>query len=30
MNVLRGGKIKSPPKGFFDQFDKDMKMLVGF
>lgn len=30
MDVLPGGKIKSPPAGFFDQFDKDMKTLIGF
>lgn len=30
MDILPGGKIQDPPKGFFDQFDKDMKMLVGF
>lgn len=30
MAVLEGGKIRKPPRGFFDQFDKDMKTLVGF
>lgn len=28
--VLEGGRIKKPPKGFFDQIDIDMKTLMGF
>ncbi|KWT84043.1 DUF3696 domain-containing protein [Candidatus Magnetominusculus xianensis] len=28
--VLPGGKIRRPPKGFFDQMDKDMTALMGF
>ncbi|MBF2707309.1 AAA family ATPase [Flavobacterium soyangense] len=27
--VLNGGKIQRPPKGFFDQLDKDMNSLMG-
>jgi len=27
--VLKGGKIQRPPKGFFDQLDKDMNSLMG-
>ena len=30
LNLLPGGKIKNPPKGFFDQFDIHMKTLMGF
>ncbi len=28
--ILPGGRIKNPPKGFFDRLDKDMKTLTGF
>ena len=28
--ILSGGRIKRPPKGFFDRLDKDMKVLTGF
>ncbi|MBF0519577.1 MAG: DUF3696 domain-containing protein [Nitrospirae bacterium] len=28
--VLPGGKIRKPPKGFFDQKDLDMRALMGF
>jgi len=28
--VLDGGKIQRPPKGFFDQLDIDMNILMGF
>ena len=28
--ILPGGRIKKPPKGFFDRLDKDMKTLTGF
>ncbi|MCG6552200.1 MAG: DUF3696 domain-containing protein [Candidatus Magnetominusculus sp. LBB02] len=28
--VMPGGKIRRPPKGFFDQMDKDMTTLMGF
>lgn len=28
--ILKGGRIKKPPKGFFDQIDIDMKKLIGF
>jgi len=28
--VLKGGKISKPPKGFFDQIDKDLETLMGF
>ena len=28
--ILPGGKIRKPPKGFFDRLDKDMKTLTGF
>ncbi len=28
--VLKGGKIKNAPNGFFDQLDKDMSTLMGF
>lgn len=28
--ILKGGKIKNPPEGFFDQIDKDMEALIGF
>lgn len=28
--ILPGGKIKSPPKGFFDQIDIHMQQLMGF
>lgn len=28
--VLAGGKINRPPKGFFDQIDKDLETLMGF
>lgn len=30
LTVLKGGKIKNVPNGFFDQLDKDMKTLLGF
>lgn len=30
MPVLEGGKIQRPPKGFFDQIDKDLEALMGF
>jgi len=28
--ILPGGKIRRPPKGFFDRLDKDMETLMGF
>ncbi|MCP4113591.1 MAG: DUF3696 domain-containing protein, partial [Desulfobacteraceae bacterium] len=28
--ILPGGKIRKPPKGFFDRLDKDMETLMGF
>ncbi len=28
--ILSGGKIRKPPKGFFDRLDKDMETLMGF
>jgi predicted ATPase len=28
--VLEGGRITYPPRGFFDQFKKDIKTLMGF
>ena len=28
--ILPGGRIKHPPKGFFDRLDKDMEILTGF
>lgn len=28
--ILPGGKIRKPPKGFFDRMDKDMETLTGF
>jgi len=30
INVLENGRIKSAPRGFFDQFSKDMKAIMGF
>lgn len=30
LSVLSGGKIRKPPKGFFDRLDKDMETLMGF
>jgi len=30
LTILKGGKIKNAPIGFFDQLDKDMKTLLGF
>ncbi len=28
--ILPGGRIRKPPKGFFDRLDKDMEILTGF
>jgi len=28
--ILPEGRIKHPPKGFFDRLDKDMEILTGF
>jgi predicted ATPase len=28
--VLKGGKIKNPPAGFFDQIETDLESLMGF
>jgi predicted ATPase len=28
--ILAGGKIRKPPKGFFDRIEKDMERLMGF
>lgn len=30
IEVLEGGKLKNQPKGFFDQIDKDLEILMGF
>lgn len=30
LEVTRSGKIRRPPAGFFDQFDKDLQRLTGF
>lgn len=30
LNILDDGRIVSPPKGFFDQIDLDMKAIMGF
>lgn len=30
LEVTRGGHIRRPPKGFFDQIDIDLKLLTGF
>ena len=30
LDILSDGRIKNPPKGFFDQIDIDMKTLMGF
>lgn len=30
INVLENGRIKSAPKDFFDQYSKDMKIIIGF
>lgn len=30
LNIMKDGRIVSPPKGFFDQIDIDMRLLMGF
>ncbi|MBP5768853.1 MAG: DUF3696 domain-containing protein [Fibrobacter sp.] len=30
LNVLKSGKIRNPPEGFFDQIELDMKQILGF
>ncbi|MFM1679687.1 AAA family ATPase [Aeromonas salmonicida] len=30
LNIITGGKIRKPPKGFFDQIKIDMQTLMGF
>ncbi len=30
VQILKGGKIKNQPKGFFDQIDTDLEQLMGF
>jgi len=30
LEILNDGRIKNPPKGFFDQIDIDMRTLMGF
>lgn len=30
LEVVPSGKIRRPPRGFFDQFDKDLRRLTGF
>lgn len=30
LNVLKSGKVKNPPEGFFDQIELDMRQILGF
>lgn len=30
LNIMKDGRIVSPPKGFFDQIDIDMRLIMGF
>jgi predicted ATPase len=30
LEILKDGRIKNPPNGFFDQIDIDMRLIMGF
>ena len=30
LEILKDGRIVNPPKGFFDQIDIDMRLIMGF